>query len=729
MTSSIQTETAGLEATFWEQRWPVEARLARWASWIAIGLGIVGLFVDCRMVGLGSTFWALGTLRLVSILGFVAVLVLAGRDRRSQTIGLASVIGFMGLSVLQAAMPVLKPTAAGIQGASQLVIFVLWCLFYPGRVRSKVIAGLVGWAAWAGVAIHQHIYAGYSHLTDFYTVLPGQLAACVLAPLAVRYVEQMQLRESLSSQRQLLLNRQLEREVKMRARREEELSEATLAAQEASRAKSVFLARMSHELRTPLGGVLGAAGAFDEADLSAEHRALLGMMRSSGEVLRTLVDEVLDLERVETGKLELKPEPVDVRRVVDQAVDVCSLSAYAKGLDIVGIVDVGVPARVRTDSDRLGQVLVNLLGNGVKFTDKGEVRVEVRQVDESGGRVLELCVLDTGRGIPPDRLEAVFEPYDQGDPDMERRFGGSGLGLAISRRIVEAMEGEIRVESELDQGSVFTVSLPAPAAELGAGESADYLSCAGVVVVSAKESTRRAVTAAGEFHGVRVVTAPSVEKGLVLWRAEGAVAPMVVDGEDLGASAGARLAQGLGKAAPLILAVRPLDLTAVRQSGVGAHFSAITTKPLTLRRIHQALEELAQGRPAVAASEERALRVLVVDDDLVSRKIARSLIRRLGHEVDVAPDGTSALEAAGVHAYDVYVIDLHMPDMMGSDLARVLRERLGDGPYLLALTAAARQEDRQRCLDAGMDAFLTKPVDVSSLRTAFEAIVRRRFSQ
>lgn len=726
MRASKLTQTARLEAVFWEQRWPGEARLAHRWTWLAMGLMVVGIAVDYHMMGAGPSFWAITMLRLVSVLGFVPLLVLTGRAQRSRYLDLASLAGFLGLSAMQAALPVLKPTAAGIQGSAQLVIFVLWCLFLPGRVRTKVIGGLLGWAGWAAVALHQHIYAGYSQLTDFYTVLPGQVAACVLAPLAVRFIEQMQLRESLATQRLALLNQQLEQEVEKRSRREEQLSAAKQAAEEANRAKSVFLARMSHELRTPLGGVLGAASAFDESALRADQRALLEMMRSSGRVIRTLVDEVLDLERIETGKMELHCGPVDVRRVVDRAVDVCSVSAYAKGVEIVGIVDAGVPARVRLDGDRLEQVLINLLGNGVKFTARGEVRLEVQHIDEADGPVLELRVMDTGRGIHAARLETVFEPYDQGDPDIERRFGGSGLGLAISRRIVEAMQGEIRAESEVDQGSVFTVHLPAARIEEGDEERPAGLSLEGVFLVSSRESTRRAVSAAGAFRGVRVLSAPSVEEGLALWQSAGAVDPVVVDAEGDPATVGAQLAEAMGDAAPRILAVRPLDLATARPPDAGGFFDAVTTKPVTLLRIDQVLVDLAHGQPAVATAEDRPLRVLVVDDDLVSRKIARSLIRRLGHEVDTASDGTSALETAGTHAYDVYVIDLHMPDMMGTDLARTLRERQGDGPYLLALTAAAMQEDRQRCLDAGMHGFLTKPVDVSSLQAAFQRIARHR---
>jgi CheY-like chemotaxis protein/anti-sigma regulatory factor (Ser/Thr protein kinase) len=374
----------------------------------------------------------------------------------------------------------------------------------------------------------------------------------------------------------------------------------------------------------------------------------------------------------------------------------------------------------------VGQVLINLLGNSVKFTARGEVRVDVRHTDGDGGPWLELRVTDTGRGIQPARLGSVFEPYDQGDPDLERRFSGSGLGLAICRRIVEAMHGEIRVESEVDRGSVFTVRLPAPVTAPVPGEAPVERALRGVVLISAEASTRRAVSAAGAYHGVRVTTAPSVEEGIALWRSEGGRDPVVLDATGDPASAAALLAEAVGDAAPRILAVRPLELSAVRSTGAGRSFDALTGKPVTLRRIARAVSELGQPRSPVADPVvQRPLRVLVVDDDLISRQIAQSLIRRLGHEVGVAPDGTSALAASGAQGYDVYVIDLHMPDMMGTDLARALQERYGQRPYLLALTAAALTVDRQRCLDAGMHGFLTKPVDVDALREAFERIAQR----
>ena len=249
------------------------------------------------------------------------------------------------------------------------------------------------------------------------------------------------------------------------------------------------------------------------------------------------------------------------------------------------------------------------------------------------------------------------------------------------------------------------------------------------MLVSAWESTRRAVSAAGAYHGVRVASASTVDEGVALWRSAGAVDPVVLDVDGDPAPWGEQLADAVGGAAPRILAVRPQELASARRLTVEGQFAAVVTKPVTLRRVHQALSELTDGHQPAAAIDANPLRVLVVDDDLISRKIAQSLISRLGHEVDVATDGTSALESAGRHAYDVYVIDLHMPDMMGTELARTLRGRHGEGPYLLALTAAAMPEDRERCLDAGMHGFLAKPVDVVSLREAFERIAQHAIAK
>jgi signal transduction histidine kinase/DNA-binding response OmpR family regulator len=521
-----------------------------------------------------------------------------------------------------------------------------------------------------------------------------------------------------------------------RQRAEVELQKAKEAAEAANRAKSEFLANVSHEVRTPMNGIIGMTELALETELTREQREHLETVRTSADALLVVINDLLDFSKIEAGKLELQPVPFDPRSLLSEVMRSLALRAHEKNLEILYDVAPEVPARLRGDALRLRQVLINLVSNAVKFTEEGEVVVRV-DVDADAERI-RLEVVDTGAGIAADKIDVIFDAFTQADGSSTRRFRGTGLGLTICSRLVEAMGGEIEVESALGRGSTFRVTLPLEASDEAA--RAAHAPHAGlkqsrVLLVDDNATSREILRATLERAEVDVTAASDGPAALELLRRESFAAALIdsrMPGLD-GFALVERVRREIDAPPPMILMVTSTEsrdaVARSRQLGI----ADTLIKPLKPAQLTQCLSEAIRGQapservaPTQVRARGRALKVLVAEDNAVNATLLRRLVEKQGHRVMVVGDGQAALDALENEAFDLALLDLQMPRCDGLDVAWQVREREKEnGGYLplVAVTAHAMKGDRERCLRAGFDGYLGKPVRVDELVDCIDQVV------
>ena len=546
------------------------------------------------------------------------------------------------------------------------------------------------------------------------------------------------------------VNNDLRKEIERRRQMERQLAAARDAALDAAKAKSAFLATVSHEIRTPMNGVIGTVSLLLETPLASEQREYAEQVQRSADSLVTIINDILDFSKIEAGKLTLEAVDFDPREALHDAIDVVAPSAQAKGLELVCDVPADLPGQIRLDPSRWRQMLLNLLGNAVKFTATGSVRATLAiEPSGEGEPLLRVTVADTGIGIKREALARLFEPFSQADGSMTRRYGGTGLGLAITRQLAELMGGKVGVESAEGRGSAFWFTT-----RFGTAAEPPFVATPleGLRLLLADDQPFALAALGRELTalGAIVEATGSVEE--LFKRAALPEAPhlLLID-ESLSLRGGSVTLNAARRLAGLPPLPAVLLTSRTRAEGLASAerlgFATCLVKPQRRHQLAQALiatmESLAAGRPAAPPpSTETAttrvvppaapvsgqrparpaggLRVLVAEDNEVNQKVVSRMLERLGHHAEVAVNGREALERARTGTFDIVLMDCQMPEMDGWEATAKIRAALAGRRRIpiLALTANASDADRQRCLDAGMDAHLSKPIKLERLAEA-----------
>lgn len=557
-------------------------------------------------------------------------------------------------------------------------------------------------------------------------------------------------------------NAELEKRVLERTR---DLAHQTEEAMQAVHAKAAFLATMSHEIRTPMNGVIGMTDLLAGTALSAEQRDYVNTIRSSGDALLTIINDILDFSKIDSGKMDLEREPLSVVQLIEESLALVAGAANRKNLELLYEIDAEVPALVMGDITRLRQIILNLLSNAVKFTESGEVHVHVQQENPLQPEMLSFTVRDTGIGIPADRIELLFSPFTQIDAATTRKYGGTGLGLAISRRLAELMHGSIQVHSEVGRGSRFIVRIkahPAVASNLASASLSASLSAphASLAILQALQG-KRALVMDDNASSLRILQQRLAHYGVLSTAVHNLSALHELIAEDLAFDCalidfempdanGLSVAQilNLKKTIPVVLLSNVADsktldpelfcpvhlFKPIKESllldalivALNLNGSAAQQRAQSVQKIAHINESALHAKIKSEAKlwvQQHPLRMLIADDNATNRKVASMMLERIGYGVDTVNDGREAVDIVlaadtALQPFDLIWMDVHMPNLDGLESTKILRQSAIRQPHIVAMTAAAMHGDREMCLQAGMNDYVSKPLEIADLQRA-----------
>jgi signal transduction histidine kinase/CheY-like chemotaxis protein/ligand-binding sensor domain-containing protein len=554
---------------------------------------------------------------------------------------------------------------------------------------------------------------------------------------------QVKLRTAEVSEKVNELQAQSEFLKRINAELEKKTEEERLAreeAEKANQAKSIFLATMSHEIRTPMNGVIGMASLLRETDQTAEQREYTDTIINSGDNLVSVINDILDFSKIESGKMALEQEEFDIRQTIEDVMDLFSQQAEKQNIDLIYQVDFNLPNRIVGDSLRLKQVLINLINNALKFTDHGEVfmRAEVLKKLENGATEIAFVIKDTGIGIPAAKLSSLFQAFSQIDSSTTRKYGGSGLGLAICERLVKLMGGQIWAESLFGEGTSFNFTFQAMALVVPEGSAKQQWLTGSpegktILVADDNESSLHVLKTLLEYWGFSVIVARSAKHTLEILSANHNVDLVITDmkmPEIDGVSLAGTIKDKTAQMPIILLGSRSEEL---RKKFPG-RFSAILSKPAKPRLLLKNINAILKNElPDTDQKETKVLdtqfsnqfpfKILVAEDNLINQKLIQRVLNKLGFEIDTALNGLDVLTLMASKSYDVIFMDVQMPEMDGIEATQKIRRQSFRQPYIIALTANAMVEDRDLCLKAGMNDYLSKPMKIEELTEALKRAV------